>query len=117
MTAPFLIVSILALSVLAQAAAAVMALRLRGIPGRRSAWSLIAAALTLMAVRRAVPLYRLITGDSSLPPDPLNEAIGLALSLAMAAGIARIAPLVIERAIATRQVAARVSENAGRLTR
>jgi PAS domain S-box-containing protein len=88
---------ILVLSIVIQATAAILAIRLIGITGRRAAWGLIAAALVLMAVRRMVPLYRLMTGDESLPPDPLNEAIGLALSVAMAIGISRIAPIFLER--------------------
>lgn len=88
---------ILALSIITQGAAAIMAFKLTGITGRRSAWILISVALAFMAVRRVVPFCRLIMGDLSLPPDPLNEVIGLALSITMAAGIARIAPLFIER--------------------
>jgi len=91
MPSPILTGFILTLSVLVQGVAAIAALRLIRITGRWSAWSLIAAALALMAVRRAVPLFRLISGDLSHPPDPLNECIGLALSAAMAAGIARVA--------------------------
>ncbi len=93
----FPIISILGLSIIVQAAAAIMAIRLVGITGRRAAWCLIAAALVLMAVRRIVPLYRLITGDISHPPDVVNEVIGLALSAAMAIGISLIAPLFHER--------------------
>lgn len=94
---PSPIVFILALSIIVQATAATMAFRLIKITGRRLAWILIAVALTLMAVRRVVPLYRLSMGDLALPPDPVNEIIGLALSAAMAVGIARIAPLFLER--------------------
>ncbi|MGA2403161.1 MAG: PAS domain S-box protein, partial [Syntrophobacteraceae bacterium] len=93
----FPIIFILGLSIIIQAAAAIMAIRLVGITGRRAAWCLIAAALVLMAVRRIVPLYRLITGDISHPPDVVNEVIGLALSAAMAIGISLIAPLFHER--------------------
>jgi signal transduction histidine kinase len=93
----FPIISILGLSIIVQAAAAIMAIRLVGITGRRAAWCMIAAALLLMAVRRIVPLYRLITGDISHPPDVVNEVIGLALSAAMAIGISLIAPLFHER--------------------
>jgi PAS domain S-box-containing protein len=96
MNAPFLIGSILTLSIIVQAAAAIMAFRLVRVTGRRWAWILISVALTLMAVRRAVPLYRLITGDPSIPPDALNEVVGLILSVVMAAGIAVIAPIFIE---------------------
>ncbi|OGQ88977.1 MAG: hypothetical protein A2512_09755 [Deltaproteobacteria bacterium RIFOXYD12_FULL_56_24] len=118
LTSPYPIILILTLSIGIQAAAAIMAFRLIGITGRRKAWSLIAIALTLMAVRRVVPLYRLITGDLSILPDPLNEIIGLALSAAMAAGIAFIAPLFIERkqredALAERVMLAELSADIG----
>jgi len=93
----FFITAILALSIIIQAVAAVIAFRLINITGRRLAWILIAVALTLMAVRRIIPLYRLVTGDMTAPPDLVNEVIGLVLSVAMAVGIARIAPLFIER--------------------
>jgi diguanylate cyclase (GGDEF)-like protein len=88
--------AVLALSIAIQAAAAIMAFRLIGITGRRLAWILISVALALMAVRRVVPLLHLIAGDLSLPPDLLNEVIGLVLSVTMATGIALIAPLFTE---------------------
>ena len=91
------VIFVLVLSITIQAAAAVMAFRLIAVTGRKTAWVLISSALTLMAVRRIIPLYRLISGDLSVPPDSLNEGIGLVLSMAMAFGIARIAPLFIER--------------------
>lgn len=91
------LIYILTLSIIFQVIAAVMAFRLIPLTGKKTAWLLISVALTLMAVRRIVPLWRLIAGDLSVPPDPLNEAIGLALSMAMAFGIARIGPLFIER--------------------
>ncbi len=97
MNYPIPVAFVLALSIIIQAAAAIMAFRLIRITGRRSAWSLIVLALALMAVRRVVPLYNLITGDVSHAPDLLNEIIGLALSTAMAVGIARIAPIFAER--------------------
>jgi len=97
-----IVISILALSITFQAVAAVMAFRLIALTGRKTAWVLVSSALTLMAVRRIIPLYRLISGDLSVPPDVLNESIGLALSMAMAFGIARIAPLFIERQQAER---------------
>jgi PAS domain S-box-containing protein len=92
-----LVISVLVASVVVQGAAAVMAMRLIAVTGRHLAWSLIAAALTLMAVRRVVPLVRLLAGDLSIAPDPLNEVIGLILSLLMAGGIARIGPIFAER--------------------
>jgi PAS domain S-box-containing protein len=92
-----LIIPTLLLSIIIQAFAAIKAIRLISITGRRVAWSLIALALALMSVRRIVPLYRLLTGDALYSPDLLNELIGLVLSLVMAIGISRIAPLFIER--------------------
>ena len=87
---------VLALSIAIQVAAAIMAIRLIDITGRRLAWILISVALALMAVRRMLPLSHLITGDLSSPPDLLNEIIGLTLSVTMAAGVALIAPLFTE---------------------
>ncbi len=91
------IMLLLLLSITIQATAAIMAIRLIGITGRRTAWGLIATALVLMAIRRIVPLYRLMTGDLSHPPDMTNELIGLVLSFVMALGISRIAPIFMER--------------------
>ncbi len=91
------IILLLLLSIAVQVTAAIMAIRLIGITEKRTAWGLIAAALALMAVRRIVPLYRLMTGDLSYPPDMMNELIGLVLSFIIAIVIYRIAPLFMER--------------------
>ena len=88
-----MVVYVLACSILLQLSAAIMAMRLIPLTGKRTAWSLIAAAISLMAIRRMVPLYRLLSGDMTLPPDLANETLGLFLSFLMAIGIARIAPL------------------------
>jgi len=88
---------VIALSIAVQTTAAVMAFRLIAVTGRKTAWVLISLALTLMAVRRLIPLYHLISGRVSVPPDLLFESIGLILSMAMALGVAMIAPLFRER--------------------
>lgn len=93
----FPVILILVISILIQGAAAIMAFRLIHVTGRKMAWSLIAVALALMAVRRTLPLIRLLAGDLSHPPDLANEVIGLVLSSFMAFGISRIAPLFLER--------------------
>jgi hypothetical protein len=67
--------SILVFSIIFQVIAAVIAFRLIGITGRRSAWALISVALGLMAARRIIPLYHLITCEMSLSPDLFNELI------------------------------------------
>jgi two-component system cell cycle sensor histidine kinase/response regulator CckA len=88
---------LLGLSMVIQTAAAIMAFRLIGITGRKGAWGLISGALALMAVRRFMTLYHLVFGVPYIGPDPLNESIGLVLSMMMLLGIARIGPIFIER--------------------
>jgi two-component system, cell cycle sensor histidine kinase and response regulator CckA len=88
---------ILVLSGAIQTAAAITAFRLIGITGRRGAWGLISGALALMAVRRFIALFHLLSGVKYVDPDPLNESIGLVLSMMMLLGIARIGPIFIER--------------------
>ncbi|MCX6832148.1 MAG: PAS domain S-box protein [candidate division Zixibacteria bacterium] len=85
-----------------------MALKLIRLTGRRMAWSLIAVALVLMSVRRAIPFYHLLFGDPAIVPDLLNELVGLALSLLMVLGVAGIAPLF--SAIKSSEEALRQSE-------
>ncbi len=87
---------ILVFSIVFQVTAAIMAYRLIGITGRRLAWVFISVALTLMAVRRVIPLCHLLSGNPPVAPDLLNEFIGLVLSLLMVAGIALIAPIFDE---------------------
>ncbi len=84
---------IVALSVLSQLTAAILALRLIRVTGRQAAWLLISLGLFGMAVRRIIPLYGLYRG---LPPsvmEPAFELVGLAISLCMLAGVAWIGPL------------------------
>jgi signal transduction histidine kinase len=76
-----------------QLAAAVMAFRLTRLTKTGVAWSLIATALALMAMRRVLSLHYLILSDPVVPPDLLNELIGLSISIFMLAGIAGIGPL------------------------
>jgi PAS domain S-box-containing protein len=88
-----MVIFVLACSVVLQLLAAVMAIRLVHLTGRRTAWSLIAVALVLMSVRRAIPLYYSLSGNSTITPDLFNELIGLVLSTLMVLGVAGIAPL------------------------
>lgn len=90
-------VLILVISILLQFVAAVLAVRLIRITGKRLAWSLIAAAVVLMAVRRSVSLFAYFGSGQAKPPDVVAESIALVISGLMLIGIARIAPLFIER--------------------
>lgn len=86
---------VLIISILLQVSAALLALRLIWLTGRRTAWVLIATAVSFMAVRRSITLFRLFSGDLSRPPDLLAELVALAISVLMVGGIAWIAPLFL----------------------
>ncbi len=86
---------ILIVSLLLQLAAASVALRLIWITGRRIAWTLIAAAILLMAIRRCVTLVQV---DFSSLPDTTSlpaELIALFVSILMLVGVIWIAPIFI----------------------
>lgn len=84
---------ILLVSVLLQFTAAFLALRLTRVTQRRTAWTLIAAAVLFMGVRRSITIVRLISGDMSLPPDPMAEVVALVISILMVTGVACIGPV------------------------
>ena len=88
---------VLALSILIQFAAAILALRLIRPTGWLIAWAMIAGALVLMGARRAITFYRLVLGDMAISPDLTAELVALAISVLMLAGVARIGPLLAAR--------------------
>ncbi len=77
--------AILAVSLIVQLVTAVKALTLVRPSGAR-AWALISAALLLMAVRRAVTLYKALGSDAA-GVDPAAESVALLISLLMLAGV------------------------------
>ncbi len=83
---------VLAVSVLLQLAAALVALRLIWLTGAGRAWVLIASAVFLMAVRRSITLFELIARGFSEPPSLSAELVALVISVLMLAGIAWIGP-------------------------
>ena len=68
---------VVALSVLAQLGAAILALRLIRVTGRRAAWTFISLAVFLMAVRRVIPLYQIFSGAPPPRGDLAFEIVGL----------------------------------------
>ena len=80
-------------SALLQFIAAALALRLIRITGGRWAWSLIAAAVALMAVRRSITLTRIFTDGGSMQPDLWAELVALIISILMVAGLTVVGPL------------------------
>jgi len=81
-------------SMLLQIAAALLALRLIWVTGTGRAWMLIAAAMALMAIRRAVILVHLTQEEAASASrlDVSPEWIGLVISVLMLAGIVGVAP-------------------------
>lgn len=86
---------VLGLSILLQLIAAYFALRLIRITREQRAWLLIAAAITLMTIRRMITFYRLVSGDMDKPPDLSAEFVALTISILMVSGIGLISPLFL----------------------
>jgi len=86
---------IVGLAALIQYAAAILALRVLRITGKELAWLLITAVVFLQAIRRSVVLYRSFSHDAAHPPDLAAECVGLAISVVMLVGVARIGPFFL----------------------
>ena len=65
------------------------------ITGKRRAWMLIAAAITIAALRRSYELIKLIFANKGNPPDTTGELFSFLTSICMAIGVAYIAPLFL----------------------
>lgn len=84
---------ILVVSVVLQLTAAVAALRLIRVTGRKRAWTLIAVAFTLMAFRRALTLVRIYAGMPLTPIAIVEESVEVAVSAIVLAGVWGIRPI------------------------
>ncbi len=84
---------ILCLSAILQFTAALLSVRLINETGRWKAWSLIAAAMTLMGVRRSITLYRTLTEGSVYSADLTAELVALTISVLMVLGVYFIGPI------------------------
>ncbi len=85
--------TVLKISIVLQCIAAILALRLIPVTGRRLAWILISAALLLMALRRAVSFWQPESEVWLLPADLTAEWVALAASSLLLLGMAWIGPL------------------------
>lgn len=94
---------VLGISLLLQVGAAMLALRLVRLTGWKATWVLIATAISLMAVRRGLTLYKGIGGDAK-PPDLPAELVALTISVLMVLGIAYLGPLITSIRRAEREV-------------
>jgi two-component system NtrC family sensor kinase len=86
------VIFILLLSILLQFTAAFLALRLVWVTKKPLAWVVISSAISLMALRRCITCYSYLFYESPTPLDLTTELVGLAVSILMVIGIARIAP-------------------------
>ena len=77
-----------------QVLAVCLALRLVRVTERVAAWLFIAAAISVMALKRIHALYGVITGTMTFhSADVADEVIGLVISTLMVAGLFLIGPL------------------------
>lgn len=83
------------LSILVQFAAAVMAFRLIPLTGRIIAWSFIALAALLMAIRRCLTFYSGFAESSASAADLASAITTMGISTLMLLGVALIRPLFL----------------------
>lgn len=90
----FILLLMLAASVMLHFCAAFFSWRLMRMSRRTLSWEMISAALVLMAVRRAVFFYHFLGGSAGAPLDFATESFEFLIPLLLVAGLLSIAPLV-----------------------
>lgn len=90
-----LVIGFLLLSIILQATAAFLAVRLIRVTQAKTAWVFIASAISLMALRRTITLFQMLFLDTPTTADLTAEVVALAISILMVLGIAGIAPVFI----------------------
>ena len=88
------IFQVLEISILFQLTALIIAFWLIKVTGRKEAWILLAAALTMMVARRIFTFYSLYNGTTANSFTLAEELIELAVSLLLAAGMAVAVPFI-----------------------
>lgn len=93
------VIIIQGVALLLQLVAAILALRLIWATGRIAAWTLLAAAIALIVVRRSITYSRLLSADITRLPDFTGQLIEsvtlLVISILFVIGIAMIRPLFL----------------------
>lgn len=84
----------LTVSVILQFYAAFLALLLIQPSRNNLAWIMISSALLLMAVRRVIVIFHLLSGGAAHLPDLYAEIIAFVTSLLLVAGLVSIGPLI-----------------------
>jgi signal transduction histidine kinase len=109
------VILIISLAALVQMVAAFIAIRLIRVTGVQAAWILICGALCLMALRRLILLWRLAASTVIPFPNPIDEAVALAISAVIAAGVYWITPLILSIKQSEEALSARVAERTAAL--
>ncbi|MDC0598366.1 PAS domain S-box protein [Gammaproteobacteria bacterium] len=91
-----LAILILSGSIFLQVVAALLALSLINLTGRRLAWLAIAGAVSLMAIRRATTLLTIIQTSGGSTPPLLVEIIAISISTLLVFGLWAIRPMFIQ---------------------
>lgn len=99
---------VLGLSLCLQLGAAILALWLIRVTGKRLAWMLLATGITLMVLRRLIVLWDASSGPAAYAPDPAAEWVALLISVLMITGVALINPVF--RSVQRSEQALRESE-------
>ena len=102
---------ILGVSVLLQVVAAILAIRLIPLTGRRWAWVLVAAAVLLIVPRRCIAIYTAVE-TSPAPLDAVEASVNLVISVLLMMGVWLIRPMFLQFSQA--QTALKESEAAAR---
>jgi len=92
-----MITGILIVSITLQVLAAFFALRLIQLTRAWFAWNLIALGILLMALRRSISLYHVLSGGAVAAPGLMTELVALVISLMMAVGLYLLLPAIRER--------------------
>ncbi|HEY9766259.1 MAG TPA: GAF domain-containing protein, partial [Chroococcales cyanobacterium] len=83
---------VLVVSILLQCAAAIIAVRLIALTGRRVSWIMVATAIFLISIRRSISLYELLFVRGTLPLAFAEDLILFVSSLLFFVGLVLIGP-------------------------
>ncbi len=87
------LICIEAVALVLQLFAVALAFRLNRLIGKRLAWGILVLAMLVMALRRALSLYRLLTNNPVQPFLLDDELLSLLISALMLLGVAGITPV------------------------
>jgi len=86
---------IVGMSMALQFIAVGLAIRLIHLSRHWVAWTVVAAAMGLMGLRRLITFYRTVSEDAALPPDLAAESVAFAISALLVSGMLLIGPVLV----------------------